>query len=196
MTWEKTAPTTDCTALVFSSSQRSSLPHLLFPLLFLTFHVFLVLLHFLKINKNSTVFKTTCLSGPQWIIHGRRFLLIKAVELLYVGAQADEEGQCVWPDQDGGEIDAICLSRWVQIRITLRWVYICACCPRVDHKRIRMCRCNTWHDLNSCGFHLSDMSQQPLTLSERVNGVAGRQIGAGDKVLTRRRLYLHSRPAL
>lgn len=61
----------------------------------LTFHVFSVLLHFfLDINKNSTVFKTTRSSRPQWIIHGRRFVLIKAVELcVCVGAQADEEEQ-------------------------------------------------------------------------------------------------------
>lgn len=34
------------------------------------------------------------------------------------------------------------------------------------------------------------------TLSERVDGVASRQVGAGDKVLTGGRLNLHPRPAL
>lgn len=40
------------------------------------------------------------------------------------------------------------------------------------------------------------MSPQRLTLSECVDGVPGRQVCACDKVLTRGRLYLHSRPAL
>lgn len=35
-----------------------------------------------------------------------------------------------------------------------------------------------------------------LTLSECVDGVAGRQVGAGDKVLAVGRLDLHTRPAL
>lgn len=35
-----------------------------------------------------------------------------------------------------------------------------------------------------------------LTLSECVDGVTGRQVGAGDKVFTRGRFHLHSRPAL
>lgn len=44
--------------------------------------------------------------------------------------------------------------------------------------------------------NLSYMSPQHRTLSECVDGVTGWQVGAGDKVFTRGRLYLHSRPAL
>lgn len=38
--------------------------------------------------------------------------------------------------------------------------------------------------------------EQEHTLSERVDGVTARQVGAGDKVLTGGRLNLHPRPAL
>lgn len=43
---------------------------------------------------------------------------------------------------------------------------------------------------------LSYVSPQHPTLSECVDGVTGRQVSAGDKVFTRGRLHLHSRPAL
>lgn len=44
--------------------------------------------------------------------------------------------------------------------------------------------------------NLSYVSPQHRTLSECVDGVTGWQVCAGDKVFTRGRLYLHSRPAL
>lgn len=65
--------------------------------------------------------------------------------------------------------------------------------PHVNHKRTEVCMCNPSHALMSGG---SFMSPQHRTLSECVDGVTGWQVGAGDKVFTRGRLYLHSRPAL
>lgn len=119
----------------------------------------------------------------------------------------EHRGQCVWPDLEGSDVKASCSAGTIKIRITLRWVNIHSCFPLLQppphthkhesqrHRGVHV-QCSKCSSVGWFGSSLYYMSPQHRTLSECVDGVTGWQVGAGDKVFTRGRLHLHSRPAL